>query len=102
MSPDFKEDLLNTKKWLLNYVGRKRVEEIKKRSGKETAKNLNVPSVIFYGEREADLYPQLKIRCEETAKLANNSKLIIVKGAPHKMDHIEYKNSLIQELEKMQ
>lgn len=101
LSPDFKEDMPNMKKWLLKYIGKRRIGEIKKRSGKEIAQNLKISSIIFYGEKEAKLYPQLKIRCEETAKLANNSKLIIVKNAPHRIDYKEYKNSLKQELKKI-
>lgn len=101
LSPDFKEDLSNMKKWLLKYIGKKRIKEIKNRSGEEIAKNLNIPSVIFYGEKEAEIYPQLKLRCEETAKLANNSKLIIVKNAPHRISDKEYEKALRQELEKV-
>jgi len=98
LSPDFKEDLRAMKPWMRKYVGKKRIENIKTRSGVKIAKSLNIPSVIFYGEIEARQFPQLKIRCEQTGKLAAKSKVVVVKDAPHKIDHINYIASIQNEL----
>jgi hypothetical protein len=57
-----------------------------------------VPPVIFYGEAEGKQYPQLKIRCEETAKLARRSKLIVVANSPHKITHPTYQAAIKAEL----
>lgn len=97
LSSDFKEDLSKVKPWIKKYIGKKRVLDIKKRSGREIAKRLSVPSVIFYGTVEGNKFPELKIRCEETAELAKNSKLIIVNGAPHDIRNIEYIKSIKKE-----
>jgi len=90
LSPDFKEDVANTKRWILNYVGKNRVADSLGRSGKKFAKELAVPAVIFYGEKEGRQYPQLKKRCEETVKLARRAKLVIIKNSPHDIAFSEY------------
>lgn len=91
LSPDFKEDIINAKQWILDYIGKNRVADSLTRSGKKIAKELIIPAVVFYGEKEAEQFPQLKIRCEETVKLARRAKLVIVKKAPHDIAHPEYK-----------
>ena len=90
LSPDFKEDIIYTKQWILNYIGKNRVADSLNRSGREIAKKLIVPIVIFYGEEEGRQYPQLKIRCEETVKLSEKARLIVVKESPHNIAHPEY------------
>jgi esterase/lipase len=101
LSPDFKEDLIDMKPWILKYIGKRRCEEIKKRSGIEIAKELNTPAVVFYGEKEAEKFPDIKKRCEETARYAKNTKLVIVKNAPHDISHPEYITALKKELYKI-
>jgi len=90
LSPDFPEDTVHMKRWIMKYIGKKRFDDVKTRSGRKLAKELKVPSVVFYGEKEGKQYPRLKVRCEETVKLAKNSKLIIIKNATHKIDHPAY------------
>jgi len=90
LSPDFKEDNKDIKNWIKNYLGKNRMEDTQTRSGIKMAKELSVPSVVFYGEKEGKQYPKLKNRSEETVKLAKSSKLVIVKNAPHKIDHFSY------------
>lgn len=98
LSPDFKEDIPHMKKWVLNYIGKKRIAEIAIRNGKRIARELTIPAVIFYGEKEGMQYPQMKIRCKETARLAKNAKVIIVKDAPHDTTHPNYKAAIKSEL----
>jgi esterase/lipase len=99
LSSDFSEDKKAKimKPWIMKYIGKKRYEDIDTRSGVKLAKELKVPSVVFYGEKEGKQYPQLQKRCEETAKLAKNSKLVVVKNSPHKIDFPEY----IEEIKKV-
>ena len=99
LSPDFREDIIKMKPWIRKLIGEKRFQDIKTRSGKRLAKELKVPSVVFYGELEAKHYPQIRIRCKETVELANKSKVIVVKNAPHDISHIEYKKAIKKELE---
>lgn len=101
LSPDFNEDLSGMKPWIKKLIGKRRIIEIKKNSGKTIAKNLFIPSVVFYGEAEGKAYPKLKIRCEETAKLAKNSKLIVVKKAPHNINYPEYTKAIKNEINKL-
>ena len=82
LSSDFKEDIPSMKKWIKNYIGKRRIAEATKISAKDYASKLEIPSVVFYGEAEGRQYPQLKIRCEETVRIARGSKLVIVKDAP--------------------
>lgn len=98
LSPEFKEDAIKMKPWVRKLIGKRRFQDAKKRSGKAIAKELKVPSVILYGEAEGRKFPQLKILCEETAKLATKSKLVIVRDATHNLDHPEYIKSLKKEL----
>ena len=90
LSPDFSEDQKLMTPTIVKYIGKRRFADTKTRSGKKFAKELLIPSVIFYGEAEGKKYPSLKKRCEETAKLAKNSKLVVVKAAPHQIDFPSY------------
>jgi pimeloyl-ACP methyl ester carboxylesterase len=90
LSPDFKEDLPDMKPWILNYIGKKRVNDLKKRSGKEIAAKLTVPTVVFYGEKEIKDFPNMEKRSQETVRFAKNAKLIIVKDAPHVISYPTY------------
>lgn len=98
LSPDFKEDIKNEKQWILDYVGKNRTADSLTRSGREIAKKLSVPAVIFFGEKEGKQYPKLKKRCEETARLAKKARLVVIKDAPHNISHPEYIKALKQEL----
>ena len=98
LSPDFKEDIFSMKAWIKKFVGTRRLADARSRNRKTIAQKLNVPSIVFYGEQEGRQYPQLKIRCEETARLAKNSHIIRVPRAPHKIDHPEYIKALQDQL----
>jgi len=90
LSPDFKEDSKTMPAWLKKYIGVNRYIDTMTRSANILARSLSVKTVIFYGEKEGADYPQLKKRSEETAKLAVNSKLIVVKDAPHDISFPTY------------
>ena len=90
LSPDFKEDSKTMPTWLKKYIGVNRYIDTATRSANNLAKSLSVETVIMYGEKEGIDYPQLKKRCEETAKFAKNSKIIVVKNAPHDISFPAY------------
>lgn len=94
LSSDFKEDVQGMKQGIVRYIGKRRIIDVLKRSGKKIAKDLVVPALVFYGEKEGRQYPQLKIRCEETVKLAMQAKLVVVKRSPHAIDHPEYMTAI--------
>jgi len=94
LSPDFKEDFATMPNWLKKYIGKKRCEDILTRSAVTLAKELKVPATIFYSEKEAVDFPSIKKRAEETAKYAQDTKLIIVSNSPHQIDSREYIESL--------
>jgi pimeloyl-ACP methyl ester carboxylesterase len=98
LSPAFKEDANLEVPWQIRYVGKKRLTDLDTYSAKKLAIDLQVPSVIFYGEQEGVDYPKLKTRCEETARLAKNSKLIVVKDAPHKINFPAYQTAIKEAL----
>ena len=97
LSPYFKEDLIKMKPWTHKLIGKNRMADSKTRSGKRIAKKLITPTVLFYGEKEARDFPQLKLRSEETVKLSKNSKLIIVKKAPHDISNPNYMEAIKKE-----
>ena len=78
LSPYFQEDLEKLKPWWRAVLGLRRLADFKNYSAREISKGLKIPTIVFYGTAEAEKYPELKTRCEETAKLAQNSKLIVV------------------------
>lgn len=98
LSPHFSEDLKFLSPEIKEYIGKRRLLDIENRSGRELAKSLNVPTVVFYGEDEGKQFPQLKKRCEETVELISKSKLILVKNAPHKIDFSGYVEAVKEEL----
>jgi len=59
LSPDFLEDVTGMQDWIKKYIGIRRLEDCLTRSGREVARKLTVPTVIFYGEKEADEFPQI-------------------------------------------
>lgn len=99
LSPDFREDVSSMTPWLKKYVGKRRIAQSLKTSGRETAKNLKIPSVVFYGELEAKHYPQIEIRCKETTRLATRSKLVVIEKSPHQINFPAYQEAIIKEVE---
>lgn len=99
LSPDFSEDLKDMSPDIKKYIGKRRCLDIRSRSGRKIAKELTKPTIIFYGEKEGEIYPALKNRCTETAKLASNAKLVVVKEAPHKINFPGYMNAIKGEIE---
>lgn len=83
LSPDFREDVSAMNESIKRYIGKRRLSDCKTRSGKDIARKLTVPAVVFYGEIEGEMYPQLKRRCEETVKLAEKARLVVIKNSPH-------------------
>lgn len=98
LSPDFVEDRSEMDKSEIKYIGKKRFADTANRSAVELAQSLQAPSVVFYGEKEGERFPALKKRCEETAVLAKNSKLVVVKDAPHQIDFPSYVDAIKNEL----
>lgn len=98
VSPDFSEDRASMTPWMKRYIGKKRFADTATRNGRKLAKQLLVPSVILYGEKEGKDYLSLKKRCEETVHLAKRSRLVVVKDAPHAIDHPEYREAIIKAL----
>lgn len=101
LSAVFSEDLKVVDASFARYIGKKRLADLRTRSGRTLAKNLKVPSVVFYGEKEVEEFPKLKKRCEETARLAKNSRLVVVKNAPHQIDFPAYQEAIKGELYKL-
>ena len=100
LSAAFAEDQHSERKYI-KYIGKKRFADMKNRNGKKLAKNLQIPSVIFCGEKEGEEFPPLKKRCEETAKLAKKSRLIRIKDGPHDIRFPKYAAAIKKELSKL-
>lgn len=66
-------------------------------SAEKIAKELTIPTTVFYGEAEGKKYSQLKIRCEQAEKDIKKSKLIVVKEAPHEINYPEYIKAIKKE-----
>lgn len=90
LSPDFREDQSSMKAQSIRYIGKKRHQDTKTRSVRKIARDLEVPSIVLYGQKEGRQYPSLKKRCEEVVRLAKHSQLIVIKDSPHKIDFPEY------------
>jgi len=94
LSPDFVEDVAGMQDWIKKYIGIRRLEDCLTRSGREIAKKLNIPTIIFYGEKEAAEFPQILTRTLETKKLAKNVRVVEVKEAPHDISHPAYRKAI--------
>lgn len=101
LSPTFVEDQHWEKKWI-KYIGKRRYEDSLTRSSVRIARDIRVPSVVFCGEKEAIKYPALMKRCREVSKIAPQSKLVVVKDAPHQIDFPEYVSAIKRELSALQ
>jgi len=97
LSPTFSEDNAWEKKWI-KYIGKRRYEDSLTRSSLQIAKDLQIPTVIFCGEKEAIKYPALFKRCREVSEASAKSKLVMVKNAPHRIDFPEYVSAIKKEL----
>ncbi|MFA6601623.1 MAG: alpha/beta hydrolase [Candidatus Paceibacterota bacterium] len=98
LSPTFSEDRAWERKWI-KYIGKRRYEDSLGRSSLEIARVLRIPSVLFCGEKEAVKYPALIKRSKEVSQKAAGSKLVMVKGAPHQIDFLEYIEAIKREIE---
>ncbi|MDB5265601.1 MAG: hypothetical protein JWM39_314 [Parcubacteria group bacterium] len=94
LSAVFAEDLKAIDASFADYAGKRRQADFATLNGRMLAKNLKVPAVVFYGEKEIEEFPKLKNRCEETVRLAKDAKLVMVKDAPHQIDFLAYKEAI--------
>lgn len=94
LSPEFKEDTSSMSSWVKQYIGVKRCADAKTRSASKLAKSLETETVILCGERESVEHPQLLKRGKETARLAKNASLIMVKDAPHDISFPSYQAAI--------
>jgi hypothetical protein len=94
LSPAFKEDIESEDSSLIHYIGKKRFADLSTYYAKTLAKDLQIQSVVFYGEKESDMNPKIKKRCEQTVQLARNSRLVVVKDAPHQISFPTYKEAI--------
>ena len=99
LSPDFAEDATSMPEWIEGYIGKKRYQDTQNRSAQMLATELKSKTVLFYGEEEGKEFPALKNRSEETAKLAQNARLIVVKDTPHDIKHPEYQAVIKREIQ---
>lgn len=97
LSHYFKEDLPSLEPSWKKFIGKNRVNDFKTISANSLAKKLTMPTVIFCGEAESKKYPQLEVRCSKTNKAIKNSKLVMVKDAPHQISHPEYIKAIKKE-----
>jgi len=98
LSPDFLEDAAAMSDWHKSYIGDRRYADVATRSAVELATSLQSNTVLFCGEKEGADYPQLQIRSQETAKLAQYAKLIMVENAPHDISFPTYQEAIKREL----
>ncbi|HEX4799125.1 MAG TPA: hypothetical protein VFV22_01165 [Candidatus Paceibacterota bacterium] len=98
LSPDFEEDREKMPLDIQHYIGKRRYSDILTRNAKDIAKKITTPTTIYYGSTEATLFPQLRNRSKETAKDLR-AKLVEIEGAPHQINHPEYKKAVLGNLE---
>jgi esterase/lipase len=98
LSPDFLEDAAAMSDWHKSYIGDRRYADVATRSAVELTTSLQSNTVLFCGEKEGADYPQLQIRSQETAKLAQYAKLIMVENAPHDISFPTYRAAIQKEL----
>ncbi len=90
LSPDFREDVSAMNDRIKRYIGKRRLSDCKTRTGRHVAGKLTVPAVVFYGEIEGEMYPQLKRRCKETVKRAEKARLVVIKNSSHDISDPNY------------
>ncbi len=91
LSPYFKEDLKHVKKTWQKYVGKKRLQDLKKYSFKELASKIKCKTILTMGGKEGK---ELQRRVREAKKKIKNSELIIIKKATHDISQKEYYEKL--------
>ena len=101
LSPDFAEDRTAMSPEIVTYIGKKRYTEASSRLAQAIAKNLTVQTVLFCGEKESVLYPQMLIRAQEMVSSAQHAKLVMVENAPHDIGFLEYQREIIRELDQI-
>lgn len=94
LSPYFKEYLGTLHGSWIKAIGKRRFEDFKNFSIKNISKKITSPTTIFYGEKEAQVFPILKKCCMSASSLIEKSQLIIVKDSPHKIDHPSYVDAI--------
>lgn len=90
LSPYFAEDLPNLNPTWLRGIGKRRVMDFQRLAFTPIATTITSPTLIFYGEKEASVWPPMKHRAEEARRLIKNSQLIQVPGAHHDVTDSRY------------
>ena len=87
LSPYFKEDLIHLKrKTDIRFLGKRRMEDLKKNSAVKIAKLISAPTIIFCGGKEGSKYPSLLKRCKDASIQIRHAQLVIAENAPHEID----------------
>lgn len=96
LSPYFKEDLKLIPNTWKKFVGKKRILDFSKLIFGKLAKEINIKTktLVFIGEEESKKYITLKKRCEDAKSKIKNSKLIVIKNAPHDIGNKYYLEAL--------
>lgn len=91
-SPYFSEDLKSTfmhQSWL-KEIGKHRVEAFQKLNFANLAKQINCPTLIFYGEKELTNWPIIQNRANVAKKLIKNNQFFVVTRADHDVTDKRY------------
>ena len=96
LSSYLNEDLETMKSSWKTYFAFRRMNDFKQYSAIEIANKIKIPTVILYGSTEGELYPQLKFRCEESARLISDARLVIAKEATHNISYPSYIQAIKQ------
>lgn len=89
LSPYFSEDIPKLKKYWLQSIGKKRVNDFSKLNFKEIAQQIKCKTHLLIGEKESKKYSGLELRVSEANRLIK-SELIRIKNADHNIGQEEY------------
>lgn len=98
LSPYFKEDIESEtmqNAWL-KRIGKNRTVTFSELHFGKMAKNIVCKTFIFVGQKELDMWPDMKSRTYEARKLIKDSDLSIVAKTGHDVADQEYINTIVE------
>lgn len=94
LSGFFKEDLhMYDKSYLLSRFGKPRLSDLQTLSADDIAGKISknkIQTIFLYGEKEESLYPRLMQRVKGSASGIENSRLLEIPNAGHRMYESDY------------
>lgn len=98
LSPYFTEFIGVLPQWVLRFMGKKRVAAFRQSSLRKNAQLISAPTLLFYGSKEAQMYPELVRTARRAQRYIPRCRTIIVPDTKHNVTADSYIAAIVKNI----